>query len=333
MRSGPLPRLTGLAGGFAALVALRLFLGLGESAAFPCMSKLLAQNVAPSALGVANGFMHAGLSFGPAVGTLAGGLLIAHFGWRAMFVLFGALALLWLWPWVSQAQRAPAVVHLDERVTPPSFLHLLSLREMWGAIIGHFASNYVLYFVLSWLPLYLVKGRGFSIVQMAEVGAVIYCISGCSSIAVGWLSDRWIAAGATLNTARKTGVVASHILTALCLAGVAAGNHATVVACLLVSGVCLGANGASFWPISQTLAGPAAAARWVGLQNAMANCAGIVAPLVTGVIVDRTGSFADAFFIASSMAFVGVVGWGLIVRRVEPIRWPELTKPMHRGSA
>jgi MFS family permease len=313
--------LTGFAGGFGTLLALRLLLGLGESAAFPCMSKLFARHVAPSALGVVNGFMHAGLSFGPAVGTLAGGLLIAQLGWRAMFLLFGALALLWLWPWMLQARSAPAVVHHDEAASPPSFLQLLTIREMWGAITGHFASNYVLYFVLSWLPLYLVKERGFSIVQMAELGAIIYCISGCSSIAIGWLADRWVASGVTINAARKTGVVASHILTALCLAGIVAGNHVTVIACLLGCGVCLGANGASFWPISQTLAGPVAAARWVGLQNAIANCAGILAPLITGFIVDRTGSFADAFLVASVMAVVGVIGWGVIIRRVEPIRW------------
>src|SRR6185503_15852768 len=138
------------------------------------------------------------------------------------------------------------------------------------------------YFVLSWLPLYLVKDRGFSIVQMAELGALIYCISGVSSIAIGWFADRWIAMGATVNTARKTGVVTSHIVTALCLGGVAIGNHATVIVCLFIAGVCIGTNGASFWPISQTLAGPVAAARWVGLQNAMANCAGILAPLITG---------------------------------------------------
>jgi len=313
--------LTGLAGGFGTLLALRLLLGLGESAAFPCMSKLLARHVAPSALGFANGFVQAGLSFGPAVGTLVGGLLMARFGWRAMFVLFGAVALAWLWPWMWQARRAPTVVHHDERATPPSFLQLLSLRDMWGAIGGHFASNYVLYFVLSWLPLYLVKDRGFSIVQMAELGALIYCISGVSSIAIGWFADRWIAIGATVNTARKTGVVTSHIVTALCLGGVAIGNHATVIVCLFIAGVCIGTNGASFWPISQTLAGPVAAARWVGLQNAMANCAGILAPLITGFIVDRTGSFADAFLVASAIALFGAVGWGFIIRRVEPLNW------------
>ena len=93
--------LTGFAGGFATLLALRLVLGLGESAAFPCMSKLLARHVAPSSLGIANGFVNAGLWLGPAAGTLLGGLLIVQFGWRAMFEIFGVAALLWLWPWLA----------------------------------------------------------------------------------------------------------------------------------------------------------------------------------------------------------------------------------------
>jgi cyanate permease len=90
---------------------------------------------------------------------------------------------------------------------------------------------------------------------------------------------------------------------------------------LLVAGVCLGAGGSSLWAITQTLAGPRAAARWVGIQNGVANFAGVIAPLITGFIADRTGSFTGAFFFASAVALVGAAGWGLVIRRVEPVRW------------
>jgi len=316
--------LTGFAGGFGAFLALRLVLGLGESAAFPCMSKLLARHVPPASLGFANGFVVAGVHFGPAAGTLLGGLLIVHFGWRAMFVIFGLAALLWLWPWLANAKGMPMETHAHEKAPLPSFLKLLSLRSMWGAMIGHFASNYGLYFILSWLPLYLVKERGFSIVQMSELGAMIYCLAGASAIVTGWLADRWIERGASINTVRKAGCVVPHVVIAICFAGVAVGNQTVIVACLILVGIVSGSISNSLWSTAQTLAGPAVAARWVGLQNAFANCAGIVAPLITGFVVDRTGSFADAFLFAGAVSLLGAIGWGVIVRRVEPVRWEEI---------
>lgn len=313
--------LTGLAGGFAAFLTLRLVLGLGESAAFPCISKLLARHLPPSSLGLANGFVNAGIWLGPAFGTLLGGLLIVHFGWRAMFVIFGVAALLWLWPWLLSATGTPAESQARDTAPLPSFSSLLSRRSMWGTMVGHFASNYGLYFILSWLPLYLVKERGFSIAQMSELGAMIYCVAGASAIVTGWLADRWIAWGAPLSTVRKTGCIIPHIAIAACFAGVAAGNQAAVIGCLFVFGLVSGSITTSLWSISQTLAGPVAAARWTGLQNGFANCAGIVAPLITGFVVDRTGSFVDAFLFAGAISLIGALSWGFMVGRVKPVQW------------
>src|ERR1700722_8968606 len=90
--------MTGFAGSFAALLALRVLLGIGESVAFPCASKVLAHAVDTSRLGVANGILSFGYLLGPAVGTLLGGYLMTVFGWRPVFIVFGALSLMWLWP-------------------------------------------------------------------------------------------------------------------------------------------------------------------------------------------------------------------------------------------
>jgi MFS family permease len=312
--------LTGFAGGIASLIVLRIFLGLGESAGFPCSSKLLAEHLPSHQLGTANGFVVAGVAFGPAFGTLVGGLLMVSYGWRAMFFVFGAAAFLWLWPWLAVTRSAPTVHH-NETLKPPPFREMLSLREMWGCLIGHFSLNYFLYFVLSWLPLYLVKERGFTIAEMAQFGALIYVLDGISSVAAGWISDRWAAAGIAITRVRKTGAVASHLVIAVALVVTVLGGPTASKIALLVAGICLGAAGTSLWAITQTLAGPRAAARWVGVQNGVANFAGIIAPLVTGFIADRTGSFTGAFFFASAVAVIGALGWAFVIRRVEPVQW------------
>jgi sugar phosphate permease len=208
-----------------------------------------------------------------------------------------------------------------EPLPPPSFVAILRLRALWGATIGHFSINYVLYFVLSWLPLYLVKERGFTIVEMAQLGALVYGVQGASNVFFGWLSDRLVASGHSITLVRKSTVVLGHVGVAASLIGAVVSGPTMAVAFLMLSGFFFGTNGSSLWSMTQTIAGPRAAARWVGVQNCLANFAGIIAPIVTGYIVDRTGSFADAFFITSAISLLGAGGWLFLVGRVEPVRW------------
>ena len=93
------------------------------------------------------------------------------------------------------------------------------------------------------------------------------------------------------------------------------------VAGLFVAGIGFGLNGGGIYAIGQTLAGPGAAGKWVGFQNFLGNTAGIVAPLVTGLIIDRTGQFVWAFLVAGGVSLIGAVGWGLMIRRIEPLSW------------
>ncbi len=313
--------LTGLATGFVMLIGLRLLLGVGESASFPCTSKLLAQHLPPHRLGGANGLIGIGLSLGPAFGTFAGGLLMARLGWRAVFVVLGAGTLLWLVPWFLATRRASALADTPSLQTAPSFRSVLTHRELWGASLGHFSANYAFYFVVSWLPLYLVKARGFSVSQMAEIGGLIYVVYAASAVTSGWLTDRWIRAGASVNRARKTAAIACHLVAAVSLMGVALGDQTVSMVSLFVAAAGFGLNTAGIFAIGQTLAGPRAAGKWVSVQNGFGNLAGIVAPIVTGVVVDQTGAFYWAFIVAGCVSLAGVLGWGVIVRKVAPVCW------------
>ena len=161
---GTATALTGFATGFIMLLALRLMLGLGESAMYPASFKILAVEASEHQRGRVNGLMASGQLLGPAVGTLAGGLLMAWAGWRAVFVVFGVASLLWLWPWltpprpnVSQRSSEPVAALSDG----PSIAAILRRRELWGSCLGQFCGAYTVYLVLSWLPVYLVSTHGF----------------------------------------------------------------------------------------------------------------------------------------------------------------------------
>ncbi|WP_293370747.1 MFS transporter [Phenylobacterium sp.] len=314
--------LTGMASGFSMLIALRLLLGVGESVAFPCSSQLIAQHLPQHRLGVANGLTAMGLSLGPAFGTFAGGLFMAHYGWRRLFLFFGLASLLWLWPWLATTRHL-SKAHDDAPLVDraPPFREILGKREAWGAGVGHFCNNYAFYFVISWLPLYLVKTRGFTVPQMAEVGGLIYLAYAASSMVTGWLSDRWLAAGGSMTLVRKTIIVSGHAIIALAMLGCMLGSAPVATASLFVAGVAFGFNAPALYAIGQTLGGKVGGGKWVAFQNCIGNMAGIVAPIITGFVVDRTGEFTWAFAAAGGVAFLGVICWGLIVRRIAPLTW------------
>lgn len=325
--------LTGLANGFAMLVALRLLLGLGESVAFPCSSKIIAQNLATHRLGFANGLIAVGLSLGPAFGTFTGGLLMAQMGWRPVFLIFGLGSLLWLWPWLVATRHLSRHDDAPKPENAPPFRTILMRREAWGAGLGHFASNYILYFVISWLPIYLVKARGFTVPQMAWLGGLIYLLYAASSLTTGWITDRWMASGASANRVRKSFIIASHLVSAAAMAACALGNAPVAVGGLFMAGLAFGMNSPNLYAIGQTLAGPRASGKWIGFQNCVGNVAGIVAPIVTGMVVDRTGEFTWAFAVAGLVALTGVASWTLLVRRIAPLDWRNRKAPLTGSGA
>ncbi|HLZ82342.1 MAG TPA: MFS transporter [Caulobacteraceae bacterium] len=312
---------TGLAPGFAALIVLRLVLGIGESAAFPASSALIGGHLEPARLGRANGMIGLGLSLGPAFGTFAGGLLIASLGWRPVFIVFGLGSVLWLWPWLARTRALWVDADAPGRPAAPSYVAILSHREAWGAAIGHFAANYLFYFILSWMPLYLVKARGYSEGQMAEIGGAIYLAYAASIAVAGWLTDRAIAGGASINGTRKTAAIACHIVAPAGLMISAFGDHTWAVAGLFIAAVGSGLNTAGIYAIAQTLAGPRASGKWVSFQNAAGNVAGMIGPVITGVVVDATGQFLWAFVITAAVGLTGAIGWGVVIRRVAPLKW------------
>jgi MFS family permease len=311
---------TGLAGGFISLLLLRLLLGLGESVIFPGSCRLFAQLVPEQRRGAANGWMAVGLAIGPAIGTYAGSLIAGRFGWQATFLVFGVLSLTWLWPWSRFVRTVPQASQATFG-PPPPYREMLARRAAWGAFLGHFSSNYSFYFLISWLPTYLVRARGFSISQMGLVGGLLfYTLSAASSVAAGWYSDRMITRGASVNAVRKGFVVYGQLGVGLCLI-VCAAAPALALGSLLVSAVFIGVASGPVFNIAQTLAGPRAAGQWVGVQNFFGNLAGIIAPYATGLMVDRSGHYGWAFLVAGAVTFAGAGAWGWMIPKVEQQTW------------
>lgn len=316
----------GLASSLAMFFVLRLTLGIGESAAYPATSRILAANYPEERRGFANALVDAGSKIGPALSTLLGGLVVAHYGWRSLFLAVGLGSLVWLipWLWLVPSEKRNRV---DEGAKAPSegevgWRQLLVRREVWGTSLGMFCLGYVWYFLVSWLPAYLEAERGFSKEAMATFGSLPFWAMAVTSLAGGWISDRWIRSGASPTRVRKTFIVAGFLLCAAFMTPAVLVKEAGLcVAFLSAACAALGFYTSNVWAVTQTLAGPKAAGKWTGIQNCIGNLGGVVSPALTGWLVTQTGSFTLAFVFSSAVLVLGVAAYFLLVGRLVPLRW------------
>jgi MFS transporter, ACS family, D-galactonate transporter len=305
---------------FSALLAARLMLGIGESAAYPCYARTLVRHVPEVGRGFANALIAAGVGCGPALGTFFGGTLMARYGWRPLFIILGLVSMAWLIPWFRWVPGCGTAISAVEK-GGPGFIELLKQRSMWGTCGGLFGANYVLYFEITWLPYYLVRERHFSMVTMAKIGGAGYLCYSAGAVVFGWISDRWIASGGTPTLVRKTIASVGAGSAGLLLLGCALAGPTISVILLLLAFVAGGMCGSNIWAITQTIAGPRMTGRWTGLQNFLGNLAGIIAPAVTGFVVDYTGHFIVAFVIMAIVALLAALSYFYVIGPVQEIAW------------
>jgi MFS transporter, ACS family, D-galactonate transporter len=311
---------TGFVKGFAMLFLVRLVLGIGESVAIPSYSRILARYLPEHNRGFANGVLIAAQKFGPAVGTLGAGFLIARYGWRPVFIGIGVISLGWLPAWMRWMPHGEGLAH--PITATPKVVDILRQRSFWGACAGQFTEANLLYFTLLWIPLYLVHEHHLSIRMMTMTASAFYLLDAISAVASGWLADFWIRQGTTPTLVRKSVMVIGHATAAIAMTGCSLAGPHTYFEWLMAAGVGSGVAGSGVFAFSQTLAGPQAAGSWTGLQNGFANLAGIVGPWVTGLVVDKTGHFQGAFAITAALLLVGGFSWVFGVGRLEQVNWP-----------
>lgn len=221
-----------------------------------------------------------------------------------------------------RAPRAHAVAGASQPLSA-----VLARPQAWAAALGHFCTNYSFYFMLSWLPLYLVKTQGFTLAEMASLGGVIYLLQGVAAMIAGSLADRWMQTGWTANRARKTMLVTSNALVALCMALIVLGDPRVAIGALALAGIANGIGASNVFATGQTIAGPEAAGTWIGFQNFLGNASGIIGPILTGWLVDHAGGYPAAFAVAGGFAVLGVIAWGVLIGRIERIDW-RAAKPL-----
>jgi MFS family permease len=317
---------TALVSSLSGLIMVRVLLGIGESVTVPASMRYIRTNFPERERGLAVGILMAGTKYGPAIGAPLATYLVVAYGWRWMFVLMGLAGLVWLVPWLSLVKndspsperRSPA--HGSEPPVAASWGAVLSTPVMWGTFLGTFCYNYFVYFCMTWMPTYFKESHGLSLSNSGWFTFMSF--SGMATVAIigGWAADRLISRGSNPVTVRKAFTMVGFVL-ALSVVGGALTTSASASLFLSVFSMCgLGLATANYWALTQTLMPGSVAARVAGIQNTAASSAGIVAPWITGLLIQQTGSFNAPLMAIGVWLALGLGSYAFLVREKYALR-------------
>ncbi len=316
--------LTGFAGSLAVLMAFRILLGIGESIYLPGGNKIVSLMFAPQDRGFPSGLF----DFGTRTGLVMEGLLIpwllVHYGWRTTFALVGFSALLWLIPWLLIVPRGMAPTRMERSrrggtIDWQSLAALLRNRNLIGICLGFFCFDYYWYLLVTWLPDYLVTVRHLTVLRAGFYASLPFFVFGVSEPIGGWIADRIVHMGFDETRTRK-GIVTVAFATGLLLIPAARAETAGVAIVLIIGGSLVGLATGNLLVILQCCAPPQEVGLWTGIENFAGNIAGILAPLLTGVLISQTGSYFPGFALAAIVLLAGLASYWFIVGELRPAR-------------
>jgi MFS transporter, ACS family, D-galactonate transporter len=311
---------TALVSSLNGLIVMRVVLGIGESIVTPASMRYLRDNFAEHERGLPIGIYFSGTKYGPAIGAPIATYLVLSYGWRWMFLLNGALCILWLVPWLLFVRDDRKSSQVQEKSASVSWGAIFGSPLMWGTCVATFCYMYFVYFCMTWMPTYFKDRFGLSLT--ASGWFTFMSFGGMATVAIlaGWAADRLIARGRNPVTIRKGFTIVGFVLAFSEVFGAFSHSTTTLLFLAVFSLSGLGLATANYWALTQTLTPASASARVAGIQNTAANMAGIAAPWITGILVQRTGSFNAPLIAIGFWLLLGIACYLFLVRERHALR-------------
>jgi MFS transporter, ACS family, D-galactonate transporter len=311
--------LTGFAGSLMILILLRIILGIGESIYLPGGSKIITVLFPSSDRAFPSGLFDSGTRLGLAVGAPLIAALIMNYGWRRMFMMVGFTAVLWIAPWLVVAPRnLQGVRTMDAANGAKPSPHIHFNRNLLGICLGFFCFDYYWYLLVTWLPDYLITSRHLPLVRAGFYALLPYLVFGVCEPLGGWISDALIRWGWNETRARKV-ILTGAYLSGLLLIPVVGARTPLGALGFLVGGSLVGLATGNMFAILQCCAPPNEVGIWTGVENFAGNIAGILAPIATGFLIQRTGSYFPGFALAAGVLVAGIFAYWFLVGELNPV--------------
>jgi len=333
--------LHGVMSSVAGLFSARLVLGVAEAPCFPANSRILSTWFPQAERARANGVYSVGQYIGLGFMIPLLTYIVATFGWRALFFIFGGIGLVYAVVWHA-LYREP---HETSRANQAELDHiaaggglgsqggrfalswsavrtLLRQRQILGASIGQFCGNSTLVFFLTWFPSYLATERGMDWIRSGFAASLPYIAASVGVLVGGVISDGIIRRTGSATMGRKLPIITGLLLTSTMMLANFTPSNSLVIAIMSVAFF-----GQGMVNLGWTLIADVAPKELMGLTggvfNFCANLAGIVTPLVVGFVLGATGSFYGALAYIATLGLIGAAAYIFVVgevRRVEIAR-------------
>ncbi|MET7844478.1 MFS transporter [Streptomyces sp. NPDC005356] len=337
--------LFGIASAMIALFVLRLAVGLAEGPAYPTNGRVVATWFPAAERGTASAIFNSSQYAAPVIFTPFMAWLTHGWGWPSAYFVMGGIGIVlsvWWWmayrqprdhPRVNQAEldhlvEGGALVDIEEAASVGTetgvntwsvVRQLLSSRMMIGLYMGQFFIATLVYFFLTWFPIYLIKELGMPLLEAGLTASIPALFGFIGGILGGLLSDTLLRRGRSVTVARKIPIVAGLALSTCIIACAWTSSKTVVIVVMAIAffGKGLGSLG---WTVVSDTSPKEAAGLSGGLFNALANLAGITTPIVIGYVVDITGSFDGALYFVGASGLAAALSFLLVVGRIERVK-------------
>jgi ACS family D-galactonate transporter-like MFS transporter len=313
--------LTGLSWSFASLVVFRFLVGVGEGGAFPTATRAFTSWLPVRERGFAQGITHSFARLGGAVTPPLVVAIVARYGWREAFHVLGAASLAWTAVWVGSFRDTPdehpwvtgselAAIRAGGESTraargPTPWRQIVS--RMWLVTVVDFCYGWSLWVFLTWLPSYLSDARGFRLDQIALMTTLPLVGGVVGDTLGGVISDAIFRRSGNLRLARRTLLVAGlGGAFAFIMPAIVTGSAIRAVYLLVAAFFFLELTNAVLWTLPLDIAGRYAGTAG-GIMNTGFGAAGMISPVVFGVLIQRTGRYELPFFISAGLLLAGAL--------------------------
>ena len=329
--------LTAAATSVAGMFGCRLMLGIGEAGAYPSCAKLVSQWFKPEQRALATSIFDSGSRVGSALSIPVVALIISSFGWEASFIITGAIGFVWILGWfliyrnpsrgdlTGAAEAAPQV-----RAAPKNKVtwgSLFKYRTLWGMMLGFFCLNFMITFFLTWFPSYLVEERGFNLLKLGVFGMIPPLAAILGSWAGGLAGDYLLDRGWSLNKVRKTCLVGGMLVCSVIALAAIAPEAWQALVLMSISYAAAAFTIVSIWCLPADVVDSSTVATLGSTQNFFSNIGSALSPIVVGALYGATGSFEVPLLLSGALLVGGALCFGFLIKKVEPIRRPELEAP------
>jgi sugar phosphate permease len=322
--------LTGTAGSLASLIRVRILFGLGEGMHPPAAFKALSAWFNSAERARANGLVMSSNTIGPMIAPILFATMMGTFGWRRAFYLVSipgfliTLAVYWYLrdtpaehPDISAGELAEIGTEEKSR-EKISFAELIKYKALWKLFFIYMTWDVTWWGFQAWLPSYLLKVRGFTLVRTGAVAGLPFAAGFVGLLIASYVSD-WTGKRKAVLVAVLLGNAFFMVLTAT------ASSAAMAIIFLAATGFFLPAIQGPFWSLAMDLLPSRVMGYSSGFINTGGQIAGVGAPIIIGALIEWTGHY-DAGFLFMALSA------GLSALLVATIRAPKVQAGA-RGAA